>query len=45
MKSTRAIRHYVEAPIADIIDNSITAKASKIDINFFPIGEPYIFIL
>lgn len=45
MESTRAIGYYIEAAIADIIDNSIAAKASQVDIDFFPIGESYISIL
>ena len=45
MESTRAIGYSLEAAIADIIDNSITAYATKIDINFFPIGQTYISIL
>jgi len=45
MESTRAIGYSIEAAIADIIDNSVAAKASRIDIDFFPIGESYIAIL
>ena len=45
MESTRAIGYSIEAAIADIIDNSITAGASCVDIDFFPIGESYISIL
>ena len=45
MESTRAIGYSIEAAIADIIDNSITAGASRVDIDFFPIGESYISIL
>ena len=45
MESTRAIGYSIEAAIADIIDNSIAAKASQIDIDFFPIGESYISVL
>ena len=45
MESTRAIGYSVEAAIADIIDNSLTARATKIDIDFFPIGEEYIAIV
>lgn len=44
MESTRNIGYSVEAAIADIIDNSITALATKIDVNFFPEKEPYICI-
>lgn len=45
MESTRSIGYSIEAAIADIIDNSIAAGASTIDIDFFPIGESYIAIL
>ena len=45
MESTRAIGYSIEAAIADIIDNSIAACASRVDIDFFPIGEAYISIL
>ncbi len=45
MESTRAIGYSIEAAIADIIDNSIAASASRVDIDFFPIGESYISIL
>lgn len=44
MESTRAIGYSIEAAIADLIDNSIVAKASNVDIDFFPIGEAYISI-
>lgn len=44
MESTRAIGYSIEAAIADLIDNSIVAKASSVDIDFFPIGEAYISI-
>lgn len=45
MESTRAIGYSIEAAIADIIDNSIAASASRVDIDFFPIGDSYIAIL
>lgn len=45
MESTRAIGYSLETAIADIIDNSITARASTISIKFFPIGQPYISVL
>ena len=45
MESTRAIGYSLEAAIADIIDNSISAKASNIWVSFFPIDEAYIAIL
>ncbi len=45
IESTRAIGYTLEAAIADIVDNSISALASCIDIFFFPIGNSYIAIL
>lgn len=45
MESTRAIGYSLEAAVADIIDNSIAAEASRVDISFFPIDESYIAIL
>ena len=45
IESTRAIGYTLEAAIADIIDNSISASASYTDIFFFPIGDAYIAIL
>lgn len=45
MESTRAIGYSLEAAIADIIDNSISAKALNIWVNFFPIDQAYIAIL
>jgi len=45
MESTRAIGYSLEAAIADIIDNSISASASNIWVSFFPIGDAYIAIL
>lgn len=45
MESTRAIGYSLEAAVADIIDNSLTAKAKRIDIGFFPIGDAYLSII
>ncbi len=45
MESTRAIGYSIEAAIADIIDNSVAARANRVDIDFFPIGKAYISIL
>ena len=45
MESTRAIGYSLEAAIADIVDNSITAMASIVKINFFPIDGEYVSIL
>lgn len=35
MESTRAIGYSIEAAIADIVDNSISAFAGQVDIDFF----------
>jgi hypothetical protein len=45
IESTRAIGYSLKAAIADILDNSISANAGKIDIGFFAYGNPYIAIL
>ncbi len=45
IESTRAIGYSLEAAIADIIDNSIAAGASNVDLYFFPIDEEYVAIL
>lgn len=45
IESTRAIGYSLEAAVADIIDNSIAAGASNVDLFFFPIGEEYVAIL
>lgn len=45
IESTRAIGYTLEAAIADIIDNSVSAVASCTDVFFFPIGDAYIAIL
>lgn len=45
IESTRAIGYSIETAVADIIDNSIAAGASNVDIHFFPIDSAYIAIL
>lgn len=45
IESIRAIGYTLEAAIADIIDNSIPASASNVEIIYFPKGEPYIAVL
>lgn len=45
IESTRAIGYSLEAAVADIIDNSIAASATEVNVWFFPIGEAYISIL
>ena len=45
LESMRAIGYSFEAAVADILDNSLTAGATSIDILFDSIGEPYVAIL
>lgn len=45
MESTRAIGYSLPTAVADIVDNSIAAEATRIDINFSPVDEPYVYIL
>ncbi|MBW5444747.1 ATP-binding protein [Cohnella sp. CFH 77786] len=45
MEATRAIGYSLETALADIIDNSITADSTRVDIHFFPIGTAYISII
>lgn len=45
MESTRAIGYSMESAIADIIDNSISAMATDINIFFDTLSKPYIAIL
>src|SRR5438270_2793659 len=41
----RAIGYSFESALADIIDNSISAGASTIDVHFSPYGEPYVAVM
>ena len=45
IESTRAIGYSLEAAVADIIDNSIAANASKVDLYFFPVDGEYVAVL
>lgn len=46
MESTRAMGYSLEAAIADIVDNSIAAQASEVNIQFSPYtAVPYVSIL
>ena len=45
IESIRAIGYTLEAALADIIDNGISATASHVDIFFFPTGESYVAVL
>lgn len=41
----RAMGYSFEAAVADVVDNSVSASASIIDIRFPPFDEPYVAIL
>jgi hypothetical protein len=45
MESMRSIGYSLETALADLIDNSISAKARQINIEFRPFSEPYIAIM
>lgn len=45
VESMRAIGYSLETAVADIIDNSIAAKAQNIAVRFSPEDEPYIAII
>ena len=46
MESTRAMGYSLEAAVADIIDNSIAAGATNVDVQFSPYDAvPFISIL
>ena len=44
IESIRSIGYSFETAIADLIDNSISAKATRIDILSIPNDDPYIII-
>jgi hypothetical protein len=44
-EAMRAVGYSFETAVADIIDNSITAKATEVEVFFTPYSEPYIVIL
>lgn len=44
MESTRALGYSLESAVADLLDNSISANATKIDIEFRPWENPYLYI-
>jgi hypothetical protein len=45
LESMRAIGYSFEAAIADIVDNSVSATASAVQIWFSPYGSPYVAIV
>lgn len=45
MQSFRALGYSVEAAVADLLDNSIAARASRIDVEFSAVPEPQVAIV
>ena len=45
MESTRAIGYSLQTAVADIIDNSIAAEATRVDIFYSPVGDIYVAFL
>ncbi len=45
LEAMRAIGYSFESAIADLVDNSIAAECSSVDIIFPPSGEPYVAIV
>jgi hypothetical protein len=45
IESMRSIGYSFESAVADLVDNSISADATRIDIHFRPFGNPYIAIV
>lgn len=45
LESMRSIGYSLESALADIIDNSISAKAKRINIEFRPTDAPYVAII
>ena len=45
LESMRALGYSLESAVADLIDNSLSAKATRIGIRFSPFDDPYVAIL
>ena len=45
MESTRALGYSLEAAVADLLDNSVSAGATEINIQFWALDDPYMFFL
>lgn len=45
MESTRALGYSLESAVADLLDNSISVGATEIKIEFWPLDDPYLYIL
>lgn len=45
MESTRALGYSLESAVADLLDNSISADATNIEIEYRPWDDPYLYFL
>ena len=45
LESMRAIGYSFEAALADVVDNSVSASATSIEIRFSPFDDPFVAIL
>jgi hypothetical protein len=45
MESTRALGYSLESAVADLLDNSISANATNIEIEYRPWDDPYLYII
>lgn len=45
LESMRAIGYSFESALADIVDNSVSANATAIEIRFLPYDEPYVAVI
>ena len=45
MESTRALGYSLESAVADLLDNSISADSTNIEIQYRPWDNPYLYIL
>jgi hypothetical protein len=43
MESTRALGYSLESAVADLLDNSVSANATNIDIEYRPWDNPYLY--
>lgn len=45
MQSLRAVGYTISAALADLVDNSIAASASRVAIDYSPMGDPFLAIV
>lgn len=45
LDSMRAVGYTLESAVADLIDNSISARATRVDVLFSPLNNPYFLIV